>query len=369
MRHCNVQFEDFPFHSQNTIMKLFESDSFADVTIVCNDGDFIPAHKFILSSSSAVLHQMLLGYANRYQPRTDFIYLPTVKKSELIPLLQFLYLGQAKIKQENVESFFRLAADLKINIGKSEGASNSAHKEEKKQPQKDHPAVKDQNTNSETTSESNKKEDFKGFVKFGIFKNSQSENNDVSKDAKAFSEAFITYEETENIPEERNAEPIKSDQVIDKSEETVEVNLKGLQNLCDNNDNESLGLEEEAFQICEISRGKNEADNKKSGKKSKRKVKAKKLDNPADLDSNSKICQICHKALTSIPRMQRHYQTIHKQMKYPCDFCDHKATLPNSLKKHIRNEHSHEILSCKDCSFEANTETKLKDHIQKNHQI
>ena len=109
MSNRNVALDDFHFHSQSTIRKLFESDSFADVTIVCNDGDYIPAHKFILSSSSSVLHQMLLGYANRYQPRNDFIYLPTVKKADLIPLLQFLYLGQAKIKQENVETFFRLA--------------------------------------------------------------------------------------------------------------------------------------------------------------------------------------------------------------------------------------------------------------------
>ena len=98
MSHCNVALDDFHFHSQSAIRKWFESDSFSDVTIVCNDGDYIPALNFILSSSSSVLHQMLLGYANRYQPRNDLIYLPTVKKADLIPLLQFLYLGQAKIK-------------------------------------------------------------------------------------------------------------------------------------------------------------------------------------------------------------------------------------------------------------------------------
>ena len=172
-----LNFENEPlqccFHSQSTIRKLFESDSFADVTIVCNDGDYIPAHKFILSSSSSVLHQMLLGYANRYQPRSDFIYLPTMKKADLILLLQFLYLGQAKIKQENVETFFRMAADLKINIGKPEEAINGAKNKEEIQPKNNYPDLNEQDIYFETTSVSFKRENLQGFDKFGFSKNLQ----------------------------------------------------------------------------------------------------------------------------------------------------------------------------------------------------
>ena len=130
MSHCSVAFDDFKLQTKEAIGSLFESDNFADVTIVCNDGDQVPAHKFVLSSSSSLLHQMLTNSSSRFQSRNDFIYLPTVKLKELKPLLQFMYLGKTDISQENLETFFRLAADLKMNLGSPKSTMKAQQKED-----------------------------------------------------------------------------------------------------------------------------------------------------------------------------------------------------------------------------------------------
>merc|ERR1712126_70535 len=81
---------------------------------VANDGTMIPAHKFILGSSSSILEKMMTStLVNNIN--NSLVFLPTVRQEDLLGVLSFMYFGEAKVSQDKLEGFFRLAADLKIN--------------------------------------------------------------------------------------------------------------------------------------------------------------------------------------------------------------------------------------------------------------
>ena len=70
---------------KSTLKHLFETEEFADVTLVCDDQIQIPAHKLVLSSHSQFLKNLLLNTSELH----PFVHLAGV----LICLLRLMYLG------------------------------------------------------------------------------------------------------------------------------------------------------------------------------------------------------------------------------------------------------------------------------------
>ena len=83
---------------------------FADVTLVCEDGPAVEAHKLVLSSSSPFFENLL----RRTNPPHPLIYLRGVKSSALSALLDFIYQGVANVDQENLDFFLALAQELEL---------------------------------------------------------------------------------------------------------------------------------------------------------------------------------------------------------------------------------------------------------------
>ena len=101
-------------HSNNfkTVLKdLHQVESLSDVTLVCNDGTEIMAHKFVLIGSSPVFRSML--YRSSQRDRT-IMYLRGVSRIELEWVLQFMYLGQTQVPPTKLQNFMDLAKDLKM---------------------------------------------------------------------------------------------------------------------------------------------------------------------------------------------------------------------------------------------------------------
>ena len=68
------------------------------------------ALKFVLSACSPTLAKLLLN-----NPHTHtFLYLRGVNKQELQAVLQFMYLGEAIINQENIKNFLEIVRDLQM---------------------------------------------------------------------------------------------------------------------------------------------------------------------------------------------------------------------------------------------------------------
>ena len=62
-----------------------------------------------------------------------------------------------------------------------------------------------------------------------------------------------------------------------------------------------------------------------------------------------------------------HIESIHEQIKYPCDLCEYQAPLQGSLNTHIKSVHEKVKYPCNICEYEATGKGDVKRHIQSVH--
>ena len=144
-----LKWNDFQTNLQNSFRELRGDSDFTDVTLACEDQS-IEAHKAILSASSPFFKKLLKTHSHP-QP---LIYLRGVRSSELVAMVDFIYLGEGSIFQEQLEMFLALAEELELNglTGNSEEASpeNSNYS----QKPENSPNQDQQRTNLKTTRKS-----------------------------------------------------------------------------------------------------------------------------------------------------------------------------------------------------------------------
>ena len=105
-----LRWNDFQEDFSKKIGPLKDDPDFADVTLVSEDGVQVEAHKVILAASSPFFQKLL----KRNQHSHPLIYMRNVKSEDLLALLDFLYLGEAAVDQEHLDSFLLLGADLQL---------------------------------------------------------------------------------------------------------------------------------------------------------------------------------------------------------------------------------------------------------------
>ena len=105
-----LQWNDFQDNIKSAFGNLREVIDFADVTLACEDGQQVEAHKVILAASSPFF-QKLLGRNKHPHP---LIYMRGMKSDNLLAIVDFLYCGEANVYQENLESFLAIAEELQL---------------------------------------------------------------------------------------------------------------------------------------------------------------------------------------------------------------------------------------------------------------
>ena len=101
---------DFQSSTSNTFQELLSDSNFTDVTLVSGEENEISAHKVVLASCSSFFKRILL----RYSHQKPLIYLNGIKFSDLQAIIKFMYLGEAEIKQADIESFLDAAKVLEV---------------------------------------------------------------------------------------------------------------------------------------------------------------------------------------------------------------------------------------------------------------
>ena len=116
----HLEWHEFRENIANTFGHLRENADFADVTLVCKDGQKMEAHKLILASSSPVFQNILKGNQHAH----PLVFMRAVKSDDLQAILDFLYFGEASVCQDNLESFLSVAEELQLRglMGKEESA-------------------------------------------------------------------------------------------------------------------------------------------------------------------------------------------------------------------------------------------------------
>ena len=113
-----LQWNDFQENLKSTFGNLREDHDFADVTLACEDGQQIEAHKVILAASSPVFQNLL----RRNKHTHPMIYMRGMKSDDLLAIVDFLYRGEANVFQENLDSFLVIAEELQLKglMGKTD---------------------------------------------------------------------------------------------------------------------------------------------------------------------------------------------------------------------------------------------------------
>jgi len=93
-----------------TAFQELKSDAeLLDVTLACEEGQ-LQAHRVVLSACSAVFRE-ILGKNKHPHP---YIYLRGVKFTEMASIINFMYQGEVNVAQEKLNSFLRVAEELKV---------------------------------------------------------------------------------------------------------------------------------------------------------------------------------------------------------------------------------------------------------------
>ena len=105
-----LQWNDFKDNVSSAFGDLREDKDFTDVTLACEDGQQVEAHKVVLIASSP----FFLNILKKSKHAHPLIYIKGVKYEDLVVMVDFFYRGEAKVFQENFDSFLVLAEEFQL---------------------------------------------------------------------------------------------------------------------------------------------------------------------------------------------------------------------------------------------------------------
>ena len=120
----SLKWKDFQENLRNEFASLKESQDFTDVTLACEDGLQVEAHKLILAATSPFFQDLFKRNRHEY----SLIYMRGVKSEDLVAIVDFLYYGEVNVHQDNLEAFLALAEELRLK-GLTEPESKGDNKE------------------------------------------------------------------------------------------------------------------------------------------------------------------------------------------------------------------------------------------------
>ena len=92
-----MQWNDFRENVGSAFGDLREDKEFTDVTLACEDGQQVEAHKVVLIASSP----FFLNILKRNKHTHPLIFMRGVKSENLTVMVNFFYHGEANVFQEN----------------------------------------------------------------------------------------------------------------------------------------------------------------------------------------------------------------------------------------------------------------------------
>merc|ERR1712129_519758 len=123
-----LKWNDFQENAISAFGTLREDREFTDVTLACEDGRQVEAHKVILASSSP----FFLNLLRRNKHSHPLIYMRGLKSEELLVMMDFLYFGEANVYQDNLDSFLAEADELQLKGFMGSGAKDEVEESSNK---------------------------------------------------------------------------------------------------------------------------------------------------------------------------------------------------------------------------------------------
>ena len=105
-----LKWEDFSKDIGASYHKLRNEKEYSDVTLVCDVGEKIEAHKVILAASSSVFAKI---FRENKHPH-PLVFLRGLSYETMLLILDFVYYGEVKIEVDQLNSFLVAAEDVKL---------------------------------------------------------------------------------------------------------------------------------------------------------------------------------------------------------------------------------------------------------------
>ena len=105
-----LQWNDFRKNVNFAFGRLRTDKEFTDVTLACEDGQQMEAHKVVLAASSPFFERILQKSKHPH----PLIYLKGFQSKNFLSILDFLYFGEANVYQEDLDSFLAIAEEIQL---------------------------------------------------------------------------------------------------------------------------------------------------------------------------------------------------------------------------------------------------------------
>ena len=294
------------------VSDMFIENSLCDVTLVSDDQKPFHAHRYVLSTFSPVLKNILLDNPHSH----PLIYLRGINHQELDSILQFIYLEKAWVKHSNMKRFAQAARDLQIKkLVEIIRMGN-------------HPEPQDLDNNDNNPNDSS-------------IKSNENENMNENTGKGMDDEINI------NIP---GTDELGSGKQLYRCEE-CKVSYKNSQALHHHTSSKHEGI----CYSCNY-----------CGFKATLKTNLRRHQE-AIHEGVTYSCDQCDYHATQQWKLKTHKQSVHEGVKYSCEHCDYKASDKSNLKNHKKSVHEGVKYFCDRCSYQTAWRQTLRIHKYKKH--
>ena len=300
---------------------MLKDKEFTDVTLATNDNKQVDAHRIILSSQSSFFNRIL----KENSKREILIYLPNISYEELQSLMEYIYLGQTEIGEQNLRNFLAVGKHFEVR------------------------GFEDEAINSEVLDES-----FIAKIEESGYKGDFLSINKPKIERQANGKFSCDQCEYESV--RRNS--------IKRHTDAVHLGIKFQCNECQI---EYSSDDQIKAHINSVHNGEfYECDQCN-----------KKFEQPRTLHLHVKFshegrktkCNECDKTFSSTSGLSYHVRKDHKGFRYPCDQCKYQAKTRSYLKIHQQAKHEDVKYSCDQCEYKSGWKSGVETHKQKKHSI
>ena len=122
-----LQWNSFNENVNPAFGRLRSDKEFTDVTLACEGGQQMEAHKVILASSSPFFEKILKKSKHPH----PLIYLKGFRAKDFVSILDFLYFGEANVFQNDLDSVLAIAEEIELKGLTGQTSSDILEEEEK----------------------------------------------------------------------------------------------------------------------------------------------------------------------------------------------------------------------------------------------
>jgi hypothetical protein len=113
----NLRWNDFHESLARSLCSMRDDEDFVDVTLVCEDGQHVDAHRIVLSACSDYFRRVLRKASvssSRRLGANPVLVLCGIAFPELQQILRFMYHGEVQVHQEKLQAFLAVAERLQV---------------------------------------------------------------------------------------------------------------------------------------------------------------------------------------------------------------------------------------------------------------